>query len=431
MKERNEMHHIRHQHHGNWRLRLSVGAIFCALCLTALPVQAGTTLTQALREGKPHLTFMPSFEYKDVDGNGSDAATQFSVRTRVGYETGSFYGASAFIQLQNITNLNEDFRHPEGGDADNDFIADPDGSRVHQAYLDYKYEGLPDSKLRLGRQEIILDDARLIGNIDWRLNGQSFDAATATIANLPNFELFAGYINQVNTINRDYVDLDGLYLAHGSYTGLPGQELSAFVYLLDTESEANTARDSATYGLRWQGKWQQLSYYADGAYQSDFTDGEDHDAFMINVYADYSVKPVTLGIGYSLISGQDGDDRPFDTLFSTAHKFNGYADVFAGTNGGNLKGGLEDYYAEAKAKLWGTSFLLASHWFEAEASSEAGVFDGTYGYEVDAVVARKIAENTKVLVKFAQYWDDDERANGVANPTTDTLVITTRLIYSF
>lgn len=416
-------------HNDTWRLLLSVGTFLCALCLAALPAQAGTNLAQALSQGTPHLQLMPSFEYKDVDDNSSDEATQLSLRTRVSYETGNFYHTSAFIQLQNVTNITENFNHPDGGDEDYDFIADPDGSRVHQAYLDYK--GLPDTQLRLGRQEIILDDARLVGNVGWRLNAQSFDAATATNKSLPDTELFVGYMNQVNTITLDYVDLDGFYMAHGTYKGLPGQKLSAFAYLLDTENETDAARDSATYGLRWQGSWQQLSYYADAAYQSDFADGENHDAYMVNVYGDYSFNPVTLGVGYSLISGQDGEDRPFDTLFSTAHKFNGFADQFLATNGGALDGGLEDYYVQAKAKLWNTNFLLAYHLFEAEASSETGVFDGTYGNELDAVVARNIAENTKVLLKIAQYWEDDDRSNGKNNPTTDTQVVTTRLIYNF
>ncbi|MCD6389114.1 MAG: hypothetical protein DRP37_01710 [Thermodesulfobacteriota bacterium] len=112
---------------------------------------------------------------------------------------------------------------------------DPNGSRVHQAYLDFT--GIPDTTVRPGRQEIILDDARLIGNVNWRQNGQSFDAVSITNESVPDVTLFGSYINQVNTITLDDLDLDSLILLNSRYTGIKDQSITAFCYLLDTEDD--------------------------------------------------------------------------------------------------------------------------------------------------------------------------------------------------
>ncbi len=421
-------------------LFIAVSAAFFVLFSGPLPATAGVVdeLTQAIKDGTPTLELRLSYEYSNYDevvppgGKIKHPANALNLRTRVGYRTGDFYSTSAYIQLHNLTNFMEEFRFPSGypteieGDTANDVVADPDGSRVHQAYLDFKM--IPATVVRLGRQEIILDDHRLIGNIGWRQNGQSFDAVTLTNRSLPDLTLFAGYVNQVNTIFLGDMDLDALYLFHVDYKGLPGQTLGAFCYLLDTESEADSARDSSTFGLRAAGKGAMVRYAVDYAHQEDFADGEDHSGDMVNLFAGADIQIFSVGAGYSYISGQDGDDRPFDTLFSTAHKFNGWADQFLATNGGNLRDGLQDFYVQAGVKLMGFKFLALYHYFD---TTEDDAFDGTYGDEIDLLLVKKINKNITGLLKYAYYSQDDDKANGYANPTRDEEVFWARLQYKF
>ena len=188
-------------------------------------------LTEALKSGTPTLELRLGYELSDMDDNGKDAANAINLRTRVGYRTGKFMFSTVYVQLHNLTNLLEEFA-PE--DTDYDVIADPHGSRVHQAYLDFK--GIPETNLRLGHQEIILDDSRLIGNIGWRQNGQSFDAVALTNKSVKDLTLYGAYVNQVNSIFLDYVDLDDLFLLNAKYSGIKGVNIAAFCYLLDTES---------------------------------------------------------------------------------------------------------------------------------------------------------------------------------------------------
>jgi hypothetical protein len=410
--------------------RFVTNLVFGALswCLVAgSPASAAVVddLTTALKSGKADVGLLASFEYKNRD-DATSPAKQFSLRTRIGYRTGNFHQFSLYAQFHNLTNAWEEFRHADGGEADRDLIADPDGNRLYKAYLDYS--GLPQTTVRLGRQEIILDDARLLGNIGWRLNGQSFDAVTVTNKSIADLTLFAGYVNQVNTIALTHVDLDHFYLINAQYAGVKNHKLSVYGYLLDTESTADSARDCATYGVRVVGKPGMFNYALDYTLQTDFADGEDHDADMLNLYAGATVAPIDFGVGYSYISGQDGDDRPFDTLYSTAHKFNGFADLFLSTNGGSLTPGLQDYYAKVATTFLGVKLSVIYHYFD---SYEDDQFDGTYGDEVDVVVVKPISDNLKLLVKYANFMQDDDESNGFANPTVDTEILTARLEYKF
>ncbi|MCD6525861.1 MAG: alginate export family protein [Desulfuromonas sp.] len=381
--------------------------------------------TTALKSGTPDVDVLASYEYKNRD-DATSPGKQFSLRTRIGYRTGTFFDTELYAQFHNLTNVMEQFRHQDGGDADRDLIADPDGNRLYKAFLDYK--GIPDTLIRVGRQEVILDDARLLGNIGWRLNGQSFDAVSVTNTSIKYLKIYAAYANQVNTIFLTHVDLDHFYLFNAKYAPLKNHSISVYTYLLDTESSADSARDSATYGFRFVGNPAPCNYTIDYSHQSDFADGENHDADMFNAVVAMQISKVNLGAGYSYISGQNGDDRPFDTLFSTAHKFNGFADLFLATNGGGLTGGLQDYYFNATTKAFGVKIVAVYHYFD---TVEDDGFDGSYGDEIDLVLIKSINKNLKLLVKYANFMQDDDSANGFASPTVDTEILTARLQYTF
>jgi hypothetical protein len=52
------------------------------------------------------------------------------------------------------------------GDPTRDVIADPQTSELNQLWV--SYTGIPDTEIKGGRQRIIFDDSRFIGNVGWR-----------------------------------------------------------------------------------------------------------------------------------------------------------------------------------------------------------------------------------------------------------------------
>ena len=407
-----------------------VGIFFSLMLCSHVSADVLNDFNQALTEGTPSLELRLAYEYSDLDDPADhDPANSLTLRTRLGYRSGEFFHSNAFLQFHDMANPIDKYRWPGGGDSGRDVVADPDGTRVHQVYVDLNLPAK--TTLRPGRQEIVLDDARLIGNVDWRQNGQAFDAISLKSQAISNLTMYASYIDRVQTILLTDENLDGLILLNAKYSGLADQNITTFCYLLETENETSAARDSATYGARFNGKLSSLNYDLTYAHQSDYKDGDNHNSDMVNAFIGAKFEPFGFGAGYSYISGQDGDDRPFDTLYSTAHKFNGWADTFLNTNGGTLAGGLSDYYVQAETKWMGTNFKAVYHYFDT--TEKINGFDDAYGDEIDFLIVKKISKNLKVLAKYACYSEKNNsgtKASGLVGGF-DEQVFWLRLITSF
>lgn len=399
----------------------------------------------AIKNGTPSLNLRLSNEYSSLDETPKPAtgyrspANGLILQTRLGYRTGDFYHTNAFVQLQNVSNLVEDFAVSPAArrGTRHDFILDPDGNRVHQAYIDYA--GIPDTRLRLGRQEIVLDDARFIGQRFWRQNGQSFDGASLVNRSLPQVEFSSALLSGVNTPALDQVvdsgrELHHLILVNAKLTVAETHHVTAFTYWLDTEVRTPAARDSVTYGARLDGICQEVvNYDITYATQDDYQDGEDHDGDLLHLYLGSTIKAVNVGVGYSRISGQDGaaaaHGRAFDTLFGNAHKWDGWADQFAATNGGGLPAGLEEWYFHVSRQLAGTTITIRYHLFDT--SHEDAQYDGEYGDEIDLDITRKLTDNLSAQIQMAFYNESDKSKSGMNNPTADEDLLVGRVMYSF
>lgn len=397
--------------------------IVLLLVATSVRVQAGDSLMDALRNGTPTFQIHFSYEYSDLDNTADlDPAEGLIIRTRLGYRTADFKGMSAYLQFHNVSFLMDDFSWPGGGNNSCYGIADPDGTRVHQAFVDFSLG--EHAILRTGRQEINLDDARFIGDLDFRQNGQSFDAVKFTFTGIRNNEFSISYVTRVNTILLTHVQPDQLFLVHDTYKPNAKLSITAFAYLLDTKSEAVDSRDSATYGTRIvtdRGRFHLDFTYA---LQSDFADSEQHDGDMIMATSTWKIGNWKIGGGANIFSGQDGDTLPFDTLCSSAHAFNGWADQFAGSNGGTVINGLQDVFVQAATTFQGIEFLTVFHWFD---TTDENTYDGSYGTELDILFHKQFTKELSAQVKLA-FYDAEDQEN---NPTVDENVLWVRLNYRF
>lgn len=400
--------------------------------------QDASSLSEAIKNGTPSIELRLGYEHSSTDDQNSPAEA-LNLRFRLGYRTANYLDTNVFVQFHSLSNWVENFRFPGGGDAGHDVIADPDGERIHQGYLEY--HGLTDTTLRLGRQEILLDDVRLIGNIGWRQNGQSFDGVLLTNNSAEDLTLKLAVIGQTNTPLLTHEDLDHLILLNAHYSYQEGHHIALYSYLLDTEKSTDNSRDSATYGTRLNGSCgNRMNYDISYTIQGDYGHGKVHDGEMIKAFLGTSFDLFSVGVGYNRISGQDGQDAPFDTLFSTAHKYNGWADQFTATNGGSLVGGLEDAYVQVGTEFLGAAILIRYHIFDTVESTFIGSdattdtddnHGGEYGDEIDVDITRKITDELTAQITYAFYNETDEERNGVRNRTTDEEIFWARLIYQF
>src|SRR5690606_19279018 len=134
-------------------------------------------------------------------------------------------------------------------------VADPKANELNRLQL--TNTSLPNTTITLGRQRILLDDQRFVGNVGWRQNEQTFDALRVVTKPMPKLTLDFSYVNEVRRVfGRDSVGhlptIGGeIVMANAGYQFNAGK-LSAFSYLLDLDNSA--ANSSAMTGLRFAGQ---------------------------------------------------------------------------------------------------------------------------------------------------------------------------------
>ncbi|MDP6409702.1 MAG: alginate export family protein [Planctomycetota bacterium] len=367
---------------------------------------AGDSLTEALKAGRTYANLRYRIEHVDADGFAEDADAG-TMRAVLGYESGAWKGLSGLVEFETVTPIGlEDYNSTVNGETDFPVVVDPEGVEVNQLYVDYALgEGFD---LRLGRQELALDNQRFLGPVAWRQNHQSFDALTLRAPDLGGLDGTYAYIDQVhrifgdeNAVGDEHMSTHMLNVSRG-FEGIG--KATAYAYLLDFDD--NVAQSTSTYGARFSGKRELdtlgLRYTLEYAAQEDAGDNPnevDADYLLAEVGADFEGVAVTAGAEYLSGSGDPGDR--FQTPLATLHAFNGFADLFLNTP----DTGLEDHYLRVSGKLGAVKAALTYHVFD----SDSGGID--YGDELDLTLGYKVDEQISVGFKFARFEADEAFAD--------------------
>ncbi|MCM8539084.1 MAG: alginate export family protein [Lentisphaeraceae bacterium] len=407
-------------------------ALLLSFCTTQLfGAEKAANFGEMFTKGVYDVKLRLAYEYSDVDNGNVSPGKGLVLSSYAGYRTAEYEGFSLYAQVHNLWKIDDEYNDLRGKYAgENDVIADPDGTRIQQLYADLTM--IPDTKIRIGRQEIVLDDVRFIGNIGWRNTAQAFDAVTLTNTSIKDTTIFLGYADNVASILFKENEYDGIYLANVKYEGFKGHTQTAFAYLVDRDEDEGVAgpsiaHDAATYGFRANGWFEDFGYDLTYAHQTDWQDTDDLSLNFFQGILSYKMGKFTPAIGYSYIQGNGEGGKAFSTLFSTAHKWNGWADQFLSTNAGGLVNGLQDFNVSLNYKNWGTLFRVAYHYFDT--TENGGGFDGSYGQEFDFLVSKKINKNLTATAKLSYY--DKFSESDAGNPTADELVFWLRLDYNF
>jgi hypothetical protein len=338
-----------------------------------------------------------------VEQEGLDTAEAWTEHARLGYGTRPFHGFSAYLEMEDIRTLDDD-RYNAAGLNQNPgkaVVADPPDTELNQGFVRYQHEWLT---AIAGRQRIILDDHRFVGNVGWRQNEQTFDAYTLTSQCLPDTDLLYSYVADVNRVFGPDADRDfesDSHLFHASYARLPAAKLTAFAYLLDFDDAPASSSDSV--GLRLAGEQGFLerftaAYTLSYAHQVDAADNpNDYESEYFLAEALLGLEGLgSAGPGYEVLGSDDGSFA-FQSPLATLHAFNGWADVFLVTP----DEGLEDFYVKATVKLpCEVAVTVLFHWFWAEDTG------AELGNEVDAVLSKQVTKNVQLLAKLAVFDGD-------------------------
>jgi hypothetical protein len=386
---------------------LTVGLIIAGPAIAADAEGFGNNVIDAFKEGEFDVNFRYRYEFVDRDSRGAaDPVTKnanaSTLRTRLVYKSGEWRDLFITVNMDDVrTLLVNDYNSTRNGQTQYPIVADPKGTDLNLASI--TYTGLEDGDIVLGRQRIIRDNARFVGNVGWRQNEQTYDSASIDYKFLEKGEVFYAYVDRVKRIfgpndgipAASFESNSNLFDARYEFT--PLLNLSGYAYLLDFANSANFS--SQTLGLRLTGKHAldeslNLSYLVSYAAQQDYKNNPnnyDEGYYIAEVgfdWAKYGFK-----VGYEVLEGSGTAGQSFQTPLATLHAHNGWADQFLVTPGT----GLQDAYIKGTAKVFGGKWSLVYHDF----SAQTGGAD--YGQELDFKANWSFLKHYSILVGFALF----------------------------
>lgn len=357
---------------------------------------AENSFYEALSSGKAKLDTRLRYETVESAKPGINYTSALTIRTRLGYETGTLFKTKGYIEMSDNRIVGGVDNYTKPGHST---IADPEATRLNQAYL--KTSPLEGLTATVGRQRIILDNARFVGNVGWRQTEQVYDAARIEYS-IADFKADVSYLWDVHGIvstnpalTREAQDI----LANLSYK-TPVGKVTGYYYL----NKNQEALEIATTGLRFAGKMKAgevgVNYQAEYAMQSAkaFRGAKDKDADYFHGAFGASYKGFGLAAGYEVL-GSDDATYGFQTPLATKHAFNGWADQFLVTK----DYGLADTYIKLSGSVAGIKMAAIYHSYESVDSASAGESSFDLGSEIDVVIVKPFAKKYKVGVKFADY----------------------------
>ncbi|MEM1197547.1 MAG: alginate export family protein [Pseudomonadota bacterium] len=361
------------------------------------PVEIGDGVTL-----DPILDMRFRVETADQDTFAEDASS-ITVRTRAGANI-KLNNFSFLAEGEGTFQIDDDYNDtiPSNGIEPFPVIADPESFELNRIQIAYKDDDL---SATVGRQRIILDDARFIGNVGWRQNEQTFDAARAqaTIGPVTIDQTYAISQRTIFGSESPNSSFDGDFLFTNVALPLDKVKIVGFRYEYDYDDRI--AFSSETYGATASASLPAgpIKVGLKGSYATQSDTGGNLTDYSADYYL---VEGSVTFFGFTLrgqheVLGSDDGIQAFQTPLSTAHKFNGYADLFLVTPAE----GLQDTNVRVSKKFKfdglpsGVNVQLTYHDFQ----SDFGDLD--YGTEIDAVVSFKVGD-IALLAKYGDYDTD-------------------------
>jgi hypothetical protein len=266
------------------------------------------------------------------------------------------------------------------------------------------YRPCEEAGLRLGRQVLTLDNHRFVGDVGWRQNQQTFDAASVTWSPTGAAKVLYAFLDNVNRVfGDDSPQGDHRMASHLVNAGWDFEgwgRLVGYAYLLDYDSvDANSTN---SFGGRFAGGHAlgsgELLYAAEFATQSDTADNpNDVDQEYVLAELGAKLRGWTVKVGHETLGGSGDPGDAFQTPLATLHAFNGWADKFLVTP----DTGLVDLYGSLGTQAGACAFQLAWHDFQSDSDSL------DYGTELDASLTWSASKKLTLGLKLAAYEADD------------------------
>lgn len=377
-------------------------------------------------------------------------------RLNVGF---SGYRLKVYTSLQDVRVWGQD-----GSSINRNTVDANAGFMMHEAWAEISLvdtgKQIKDFTLKIGRQELVYDDVRLLGNLDWLQQGRRHDAmvlkfdhhgwtAHAGLAYNQNSEKKVSTVYtgasplgpaSTNGQTAMYKSMQFIYLGRKHHFGN-----SSILFFKDDFSKYHFAETDVEQKtpIFEKGVWsrytvggnlfgtakRKFSFAASAFYQfGEYRDGTNLDEYLLSGSFLYAAgRKFSIGPGVDLTSGYSGSDpkkknQRFDPLYGTPHKFWGLMDYFYVADGFGANG-LQDYYLRSKYKAKDNLiFTLDAHQFmlpSAVKKDDGTKLDKKLGTEIDLIMGFNLTKAITIEGGYCAMFSTDtmssSKVKNVAN----------------
>ena len=456
---------------GTYAALLAFSSAACnAIAEEAAAPEEEYTFMNSVKEGKNLTSFRLRYESVDQDGyqpgnllgltappnnptRNEDLKTAHGItlRSLIGWQTAPYQNFSFAAQLIDVTKFSDNFNDSTNNTLINGVsnqprnieyakIVDPTYTGINQLYVDST--GIKNTKFRLGRQSLNLDNVRFIGDIGFRQAMQVFDGGSVINKSIPETEVFLAHFERVRQITTKNRDDGALEIANVRYRISPTEFLIGYAYLDGFEDlglgrawfgnggatpaataagkngtlNANADQGNKVFGLRLDGTHPfnpnfRAHYTAEYAKQSDYSGGDSRiDAHYYKLGGGLGFDNFNMRIDQELLSSNNSK-YAFQTPFGTNHLFQGWVDKFLATP----VEGIRDTFVTATYRYDNFTFFADYHLFKSDedfhtVGSGVATNGNKFGKEWNVAATWNIDKNWMTKLEYGKFTEDDKYA---------------------
>lgn len=285
---------------------------------------------------------------------------------------------------------------------------------LHEGWAEILFT--PVFSLKAGRQELNYDDHRIFGNVGWTQQARSHDLFLLKYEKEVKVHLGVAHHENSNRRNNRYDGPDAYKDMQFAWFHKSWKNESLSLLFLNngvpviSDGEQET-RYAQTLGGRLTVKPAAAVSLAANFYYQTGKDNLNRDVNALNLLAELSAKmnpTATATFGYEYLSGNDAgeisENKAFNPLYGTNHKFNGFMDYFY-VGGQHINGpGLNDiYFKWACSRFKKVQWNLHIHYFGA-AAALPGAARKYLGTEVDWDLTWTVNPAAKISLGYSHMF---------------------------
>ena len=395
------------------QIQLNIAIIGLLVLSTSAELFAQLTLTGELR---PRTEFRNGF--KKLRDAGTDPAFFIEQRSRIyiDFKKDKIWLNIALQDVRIWGTVNQIYK------------SDPSLQNVYEAWARYAFNER--YAFKIGRQAMDYDNARFMGNLDWAQQGRSHDALMFIKQDADrNCQLHLAFAYNQNVFEPSKLSGND-YLNMNNYkTMIMGWWNRKFedggISVLFHNDGRQVASDTSmahrqTYAVLGNYKLGEIKLDGELYYQGGKNNSKTSvNGLLFTVHGTYTTDVTPLTLGFEYLSGTvrgEEDDKSFNPLYGTNHKFYGFMDYFYvgsyhGQAGGGRTSGLIDVHLKTKFKLGQKSNLGANlHYFASPVKIYQGfgtagdTYGSTLGTEIDLVYTLVLSKDVKFNLGYSHMF---------------------------